>query len=205
MADGLTPEGNFSDRVETAVAGNPITSNTMNEIQDRSIAVSAQADTIAAAMFLSKTATLNQSDSPAPDTMGGRLVWFEATTNGITEVVVDTAMDYRGRFALLAGQRGADADHVPGGADDDQIWSILSPSGAPATHFFAFVFFQDGNSAPTSSPYPGVTFISIVGGTDYVVWYARPSDGALCIIKNAASDTDVTLMGALIVSPPQNH
>lgn len=201
----VTEPNAYPSRTSTAAPGNQLTSLLINSIQDGIIAVSNAlkllAEQINQKIAETQTATGNQTDSPAADVGGAKTIWFEKSTNGTTEVVLDNSIDWRDRYIIVTiGQQPATS--IPGGATDNNL-SILLDSGA-ARKVFHLAYTEQGQNGTVGAP--GVSDAAVLlGGSDIVRVYARNTDGALCMRKSANADGDTFILGKVECSPVQNH
>lgn len=195
----ITPPNDYPSRTHDYSAGDQVTSNDLNDIQDGLVALSDSVDGLAAEKLECRTATANQADSPAPDLASGLVVWVEKSTNGTNVVVLDTFADWRQRYVEASGYWTSAAASIAGGASDDAI--AIDQLGGSSLAIHRFFFTQDGQTGGFGNP--GVT-IDI--GTEFVRLFARDSDGALCMRKDAhAADPDVYVVLRVWGSPDQNH
>lgn len=193
----IVPPEAYDTRTHTYVAGDQVTANDLNAVQDGVIAVSAEVDNIAAQKMEARTGSENQADSPAPTLGGAYMTWVEKVTNGTTIVVLDDFIDWRQRFVDVAGCYVSSSAYIPGGGSDDLISYDLSSAGV-----IRFCFTQDGHDGGLGYT-PGM---DIDLGTEHVRIFARSTDGALCMRKSAhAVDPDVNVVLRVIGSPQQNH
>lgn len=193
----ITPPNDYPSRTHTWAAGDPVASADLNAIQDGLVALSDSVDELAADKAEARTCTGNQADSPAPDRGGAVEIWVEKATNGTTEVVLDTFVDWRQRYILVQCYTDSSGgDEIAGGSLDGQIDKNLSLSDVGGRLFFS----QDGHAGSTNTPGLYVTIT-----TDVLRIYARSSDGALCMKKSANADPNLHVVGLIKGSPRQNH
>ena len=182
----------MTERVHTYAAGQQVLSANFNTWQDKGIVISENLDQLAGRTTLFKTATCNQDDSPAPDTFGGRLLDVDEVTNGTTEVVLDTGLDYRDRFVTVFGVlQDRSVGPRPGEASDEEC------------RFYNFTrrfYAQEGNDGTLANP-----GLQEVPGTGYWRLYARDTDGALCMRLTDAGDPQQYFSAHLMVGPKRNQ
>lgn len=192
----ITPPNDYPSRTHDYVAGDQVTSSDLNDIQDAIKALSDSVDELAAEKLESRTASENQSDSPAPELASGLSVWVEKSTNGTNVVVLDDFVDWRQRFVHVVGYYTSLAGYIPGGANDDAIAYNLQTAG-----IHRFFYSEAGQTGGFGNP-----GISIDIGTEFVRIFARNTDGALCMRKDAhAADPDFYIVAKFEGSPDQNH
>ncbi len=204
----------YPARTQTFASGDQVPSATLNAIQDGVVGCSDAIDDIEdnqlPAKSEGKTATGNQSDSPAPDTDGEISVWFEKSTNGTNIVVLDHSLhaDWRDRYIVLQLGSTTSAAYIPGGASDEQMHQIHVNGGAAiATGAVGGIQYLEGGSA-VGGARPYFEWTPQIAGwtTEKIRIFARQSDGALCMRKDAhAADPDIYVYGRIVGSPPQNH
>ncbi len=205
----------YSSRTQTMAPGDQVGSAFLNAVQDGVVACSDAIDDIEDNQIPPKlegrTASGNQSDSPAPNDNGAGLVWFEKSTNGTNVVVLDITRDWRQRFVHFHLYVTTDGTYTPGGANDDKLHYIHvngpSDSGVGTGSVGGLHFTQDGTAAPGSTrPYWEFTPQLAAWVSETVRIFARSSDGALCMRKDAhTADPDIYVTGFAMCSPYQNH
>jgi len=204
----------YPARTQTFAPGDQVPSATLNSIQDGVVGCSDAIDDIEDNQLPpkaeGKTATGNQSDSPAPDVNGEHSIWFEKSTNGTNIVVLDTGLhiDWRDRFITLMLGSTTSATYIPGGANDDQMHQIhVNGGGAIATGAVSGIHYtKSGTAIAAARPY--FEWTPQLGGwvSETVRIFARSSDGALCMRKDAhVADPDIYVYGRIVASPVQNH
>lgn len=202
QGNGLTDPAAYTARDTTYSPGSQVPSAMLNAHQDGIIDTSTAVDALAAKVSPIRTATTNQSDSPAPTTYGGVEVVVERSTNGTTAVVIDSSIDWRDRYVVVVF-RVEESDIstvglVPGGGSDDDISYQIDDAGATHGLFYTQEG-QDGTVSTSCFQWVPATM------TDAVRIFARDSDGALCIIKNGTANNEYMVAGFFRASPVQNH
>lgn len=194
----IAAPNDYAARTHDYSAGDQVTSNDLNDIQDGLVAVSDSVDELAADKMEVRTATANQADSPAPDRGGALAVWVEKSTNGTNVVVLDDFVDWRQRYIDAVGYYTSSSGSIAGGGSDDAIAIDIITSSLAIHRFFYSEAGQTGGFGN-----PGFT-VDI--GTEFVRVFARNTDGALCMRKDAhAADPDVYVVLKVTASPDQNH
>lgn len=154
-----------------------------------------------------RTATLNQGDSPAPDTYGGGAVWVEFRTTGTTEIVLDNSIDWRDRFIAINGYgiEGA-TSALPPAAGDDGL-SAHSNADAPTLddvltrNIIGFLYTEaggDGSADPRMRIYHD-------GATTTGALYAKSADGNLAFKLLGSPTNEADMILKIDYSPVQNH
>lgn len=210
MSDGLTPNANFAARVVTAAAGSQWKSADCNSIQDKCILISTDVDETRSAMLVGKMGSYHDSDSPAPDSYGGRNVWVYALDNGTTAVVLDDNLDWRDRIveyslATFNYDTGTYAGVLPGLTDDEKLAAdnaALSPSTVMG------IMYTEQGQATGSSTAPRAAFTILAGSggaSDTLYLYVRSTDGALMMKRSGTTDPQQLVMGRFSCSPKLNQ
>lgn len=205
MRVSVTPA--YPSRTNTFAPGNQVTSAALNGMQDGTIAVSTAVVDLATDLVEqapeSQTCTADQVSSPAPDVGGAKTVWMETVTNGTTEVVIDTSIDYRDRIGM-ACLVGASSLTVPGGANDGTSaqWTYGTTPGFIMQMFYT----EQGQTGASNTPgFYDSAHVFYSAGSDHVRIYARNTDGALCMKKDASADANIPILGFIHFGPNQNH
>lgn len=201
----LTDPNYYTARSQTFAAGDQVPSATLNDIQDGIVdgntAMDLLVDELEAQAEENQTASENQNDSPAPDVGGAKTVWVEKSTNGTTVVVLDDSVDWRDRYVIIQGVMTAGSRIAGGANDDDTDRNIRLDAMSEAYHWWLYT--RDGTDGTTSANCVGILY---TGGTEYARVFARSTDGALCMCKDAhAADPNFYLVMEVRGSPIQNH
>lgn len=201
MSDGFTVNSHMTERVVNASPGSQWRSADANGIQDKIIDLSTDLDEVRGSTCRNRMGTVNQTDSPAPDMDGGRSIWFyKESTATTSEVVLDNSMDWRdrlvdARIAFCDRSTGADYEEAsPGEASD----AFLTRPWDEHRMFYS----QQGQNGSASQPGIAPVF---AGGADQCRIYARSTDGALCMKRNAATDGPYLVVGHVGASPQLNR
>lgn len=201
MSNGINPLEAVTARTVTAAAGQQLNSADFNGVQDNIIAVSEALDLTRTIIPGARTSTINQADTPAPNTAGEVSVWVEALTDGTTVVALDDSVDWRDRFIIVQGgliPEGLFANNRPGGALDNAFGGSISDPDALNYVFYSQAGQTGGNSTPGAKLTP-------TSYTDEWRLFARSTDGVLCMRKSANADADLGFIGKVTGSPVQNH
>lgn len=198
------PYNSYPARTFTFAASNQVAAANLNDIQDGIVLVSENLDDLSGRLS-GETATCNTTDAPAPDAIGGVTRWVEKSTNGVNVVVLDTSVDWRDRMVIVFGSKFAAADPLPGGADDDVAeWNF---EDFPYGRVHGIFYTQAGQTGASAVGTLGIPFLyPTAGGVEFAIIFARDTDGALCMRKNAhAADGDFYFIVKVDGSPVQNH
>lgn len=197
----------YPARTQTFVSGDQIPSATLNAIQDGLVAASDELDDIEDFSLPRRgtvvTATGNQSDSPAPDIGDAIEIWVERSTNGTTEVVLDSGLirDWRDRYIHIDGYTGTSAD-IAGGGSDAAIEIQFEPSVGANTVKGIF-YSRSGTATGATSRF---RFEPDGWTTEFILVYASNTTGSLVMKKDAhAADPDTFVVFRITGSPIQRH
>lgn len=194
----------YGARTHSYVAGDQVRSADLNAIQDGIVDVSDEVEDVEDVQLPKKTVSRSNNAellfAPAPDAYGGETMWIERSTNGLTEVVLDTLSDWRDRWIVFMGMVSDGTDR-PGQVGDINCGHILFGAGSVHSAAASGMFYS--GPGRTGADYEIV--LSPAGMTDKIDLYARAADGALCMVKDATADADVYLYLKVDGSPVQNH
>ena len=215
----------YPARTHSYIAGDQVNSSDLNAIQDGVIAVGAAHSTLEGRVTTAeddiddaevniasleehrdRRATGNAGDTPIPAAYSGGSVWFEKATDGAGVVMIDDSKDWRDKFIILTAHMTANTLLHPGQANDDSIRAIVvngNAVGAGSLHAIAYT--EQGQTGGATLPgiYTQPNLVGWLG--DYILFFARDTDGALCMTKVGSADPDIWFLGKVDYSPDQNH
>lgn len=200
--NGLVFAATYPSRTNTYSAGDQVQSAHLNDIQDKAVLTSDQVVTLSAYVGPSRTCTGNQSDSPSPKVIGGGTVWIEATSNAVTEVVLDTSIDWRDRFIVVTGAVDVSTSmDLPGDASDDTTEYDINDTSSPAEGIHWIFYSEQGTTYPTA---PTASASAEVSGFDRLHVYVR-DDGALVMRMTPYTSAVGRIIAKVDFSPMQDH
>lgn len=152
----------------------------------------------------SRTSDKNlSSDSVKANRFGGNTIWWEGVTNGTTEVIMDTTIDWRDRWITMQGwistASATPASLRPGTGSN--IWSAVSvnDSGAIET--------SESKKHVAGMLFTGAAedYLTLKNGGDVIRIFADSSTGALTLVKGANASNQHAISLKIDYSPRQNH
>lgn len=201
--NGLTTPGAYTARTQTFTALNQVPSATLNAMQDGTKDTSDALDTLYAEVMPSRSCTSSAAHGTAPNVTGAREVWVEEVTDGTTVVVIDDSIDWRDRWVKVeVGFLDDSSDPRPGDAGDDQLQILFDDNGTAPGGITRMFYSEAGHDGTVA--YPGLS-ITPASFSESVRLFARDTDGALCMRKNAAVEPNIVVVGLVKCSPQQNH